>query len=153
MVEFDAANGDRYVDKSAWALGPWQDEPDRVEWRYRGMPCLIVRGGGGAPGGYVGLPPGHPGHGKDYDEDPNWDYRCHGGLTFASACQEGGKICHVPAPGEPADVWWLGFDCSHSGDLRPGDTQYANGPHGHLFRGDPGEVERLADQVIATSAP
>lgn len=25
-------------------------------------------------------------------------------------------ICHLPAPGRPAKVWWLGFDCAHSGD-------------------------------------
>jgi hypothetical protein len=26
----------------------------------------------------------------------------------------------VPKPGEPADVWWLGFDCGHAFDLAPG---------------------------------
>jgi hypothetical protein len=39
----------------------------------------------------------------------------HGGLTYADRCQ--GAICHVPQPGESDDVWWLGFDCNHSGDL------------------------------------
>jgi hypothetical protein len=28
-------------------------------------------------------------------------------------------ICHVPGPGEPDDVWWLGFDCVHGGDNAP----------------------------------
>ena len=42
----------------------------------------------------------------------------HGGLTYSEKCQ--GEICHVPAAGEPADVWWLGFDCSHAWDLSPG---------------------------------
>jgi hypothetical protein len=41
----------------------------------------------------------------------------HGGLTYSDSCQ--GKICHVPAPGEPDDVWWFGFDCGHLGDLTP----------------------------------
>ena len=29
-------------------------------------------------------------------------------------------ICHIPDQGEPDDVWWLGFDCLHGGDLAPG---------------------------------
>jgi len=29
-------------------------------------------------------------------------------------------ICHLAAPGEPEPVWWLGFDCAHSGDFLPG---------------------------------
>lgn len=35
-------------------------------------------------------------------------------------------ICHVAALGEPDPVWWLGFDCAHSGDLSPS--------YGHLRR-------------------
>ena len=48
----------------------------------------------------------------------------HGGLTFADRCMEGlpedQGVCHIPAPGRPADVWWLGFDCGHAFDLSPG---------------------------------
>jgi hypothetical protein len=44
----------------------------------------------------------------------------HGGITYADACAEDGPICHVPAPGEPDDVWWFGFDCGHAFDLAPG---------------------------------
>lgn len=29
-------------------------------------------------------------------------------------------ICHIPEPGSPDDVFWLGFDCAHAGDLSPG---------------------------------
>lgn len=28
-------------------------------------------------------------------------------------------ICHVPDPGEPKYLWWLGFDCAHACDLSP----------------------------------
>jgi hypothetical protein len=45
----------------------------------------------------------------------------HGGITFGSPCQEGGKICHVPQPGESDRVYWLGFDCGHYMDVRPQD--------------------------------
>jgi hypothetical protein len=52
-----------------------------------------------------------------YDEIDG-DISVHGGLTYADRCQ--GDICHVPAPGEPDDVWWFGFDCAHCWDVSPG---------------------------------
>lgn len=107
----------RYLIKDDWGPGPWQDEPDRAEWRdpATGLPCLAVRAmHTGAWCGYVAVPPGHPLHGKGYD-DLNLDV--HGGPTYANACR--GDICHVPAPGEPDDVWWIGFDCGHAFDLVP----------------------------------
>jgi hypothetical protein len=101
--------------------GPWQDEPDKVQWidEASGLDCLIVRNGSGALCGYVGVPPGHPWHGQDYDDVPA---DAHGGLTYANRCQEDQEhgICHIPEPGRPDDVWWLGFDCAHFGDLVPG---------------------------------
>ena len=103
------------VDRSRWPSGPWDQEPDRVEWRHAGFPCLIVRSRNtGALCGYVGLPPDHPHHGAPYDEVP---VDVHGGLTYSDACR--GGICHVPQAGEPADVWWLGFDCAHAWDTLP----------------------------------
>lgn len=99
----------------AWGPGPWDDEPDHVEWRAHGLPCLLHRQPSlGHWCGYVAVPPGHPAHGKDY---ACLDMDVHGGLTYAESCS--GNICHVPEPGEPNDVWWLGFDCAHLGDLSP----------------------------------
>jgi hypothetical protein len=115
---------ERNVDKSAWGDGPWQNEPDKKQWvdEETGLPCLIVRNGHGALCGYVGVPNGHPWYGVSYDdvrvEGDEWP-EVHGGLTFSDKCQEGGKICHKVEPGEPDDVWWLGFDCAHSGDMWP----------------------------------
>lgn len=41
----------------------------------------------------------------------------HGGLTYSAHCDHSPDpsigICHVPAPGEPDAIWWLGFDCCH----------------------------------------
>ena len=94
--------------------GPWVDEPDKAQWvdETTGLDCLVVRNGLDAWCGYVGVPPGHPLHGKDYGD---LDIDAHGGLTYAAPCQEDdGKVCHVPEPGRPADVWWFGFDCAHS---------------------------------------
>ena len=140
--------------------GPWADEPDKVQWvdKATGLDCLIVRNGVGALCGYVGLPPGHPLHGKDYGEAHDLaDINVHGGLTFANACNESAKdghgICHVPFPGRPADVWWLGFDCAHYMDLSPRYT--------HLV-GETGtyrdvayvraECASLAGQLLAVAA-
>lgn len=107
------------MNKQEWGPGPWQTEPDRIEWRTAaGLPALMVRQPNhGAWCGYVAVAPGHPAHGKSYDDVA---VDVHGGLTYADACS--GSVCHVPAPGEPDDVWWLGFDCVHGGDLAPGNV-------------------------------
>ncbi len=102
-----------------FGLGPWVEEPDRVEWQHGGFACLMVRQP--VPGhwcGYVGVEPGHPWHGKDWD---HIDARVHGGITYARECE--GDVCHVPEPGKPEHLWWIGFDCAHCDDLRPGDAR------------------------------
>lgn len=95
---------------------PWETEPDHVEFKHQGFPCIAHRGPVGAWCGYVGVPPGHRAHGQHYREIEDV-VDVHGGLTYADACQ--GDICHKPAPGEPDDVWWFGFDCAHGGDVSP----------------------------------
>jgi hypothetical protein len=75
------------IDKSSWPDGPWQNEPDKAQWidKATGYDCLIVRNHSGAWCGYVGVPEGHPCHGKGYDDV---DVDVHGGLTFADSCNE-----------------------------------------------------------------
>ena len=102
------------VDRSGWCTGPWDDEPDKEQFYHNGVPCLIVRNPMGALCGYAGVYPGHPWFEVNYNE---LLADAHGGLTYSEHCA--GNICHVPKPGEPK-VWWLGFDCAHSGDLVPG---------------------------------
>jgi len=104
------------IEKDGWGPGPWQNEPDRVDWRHVGLPCFIQRNDHmGNWCGYVGVPPGHPAWEKFYD-DVNVDV--HGGLTYANKCS--GHLCHEPLPGEPNNVWWLGFDMAHAFDYVPG---------------------------------
>lgn len=112
-----------YPDHHPAGDGPWKDEPDRGQWvdPATDLDCLVKRGPAGQWCGYVGVPPGHPWHGRDYSDV---DVEVHGGLTYSDLCQEGDvdtepAICHVPEPGRPADVWWLGFDCAHFMDLCP----------------------------------
>lgn len=116
------------VDKSSWGDGPWLTEPDKEQFtdETTGLPCLVKRGPVGSLCGYVGVAEGHPWFGMGYDDvrTAEGEYpEVHGGLTFADFCHEGPEestICHVPGPGEPDRVWWLGFDCAHAWDLSPG---------------------------------
>jgi hypothetical protein len=102
------------IAKSEWGEGPWQAEPDRLEFEHAGLPCLALRNRMGVWCGYTAVPPGHPLHGAKYDEAP---VEVHGGLTYANVCFS--EICHTPKPGEPDDVYWLGFDCGHAWDFAP----------------------------------
>lgn len=186
--------------KSEWGEGPWQHEPDKMEWRDKetGLPCLIVRGPVGALCGYVGVPPTHPAYGLSYDGIPDDQFRAiqkqfmkrlpyfnklmaggadfdqaalkmsegaferpepsdvgskvagievHGGLTYSAKCS--GKICHVPEPGEPDDIWWFGFDCSHYGDKSPMMYAMASKGYQRTFRD---EVYREIPYVQAECA-
>lgn len=108
-------NTEYKVDRTDWPSGPWDKEPDRVDFEHAGFACMLIRNQVGAWCGYVGVPAGNPNYGKGYDDV---DVSVHGGLTYASKCQ--GHICHVPKPGMPDDVWWLGFDTAHAGDGPPG---------------------------------
>lgn len=96
--------------------GPWDNEPNRVNWKNYGLDCMIVRHYGLLHlCGYVGVKPGHKFFGVDYDDISN-QLEVHGGLTYSSECA--GFICH--ASEDPEDkTWWLGFDCAHSGDISP----------------------------------
>src|SRR5262249_49715077 len=83
-----------------------------------GLPCLIRRGPMGGLCGYVGVSTGHPFFEKHYNDCQSVDV--HGGLTFSEHCDgDEHGICHIVEPGENDNVWWLGFDCVHWGDVAP----------------------------------
>lgn len=143
------------VDKSKWQRGEWDDEPDKAHWvdPATGLDCLIVRGPSGALCGYVGVPEEHPSFGADYDAV---DVDVHWGLTFANKCapdaDESKHICHPKEGAANEHVWWLGFDCAHSGDLCPAYSDL------RIFHGDDTyrhfnyvkrETEQLAAQLKA----
>ncbi len=164
------------IDKAAWGDGPWQHEPDKVQWtdRETGLPCLAVRGPLGNWCGYVGVAEGHPLFGVPYNRCPQschearfcWEHSpdavldAHGGITYSAACQEGDEaanICHIPEPGQPDHVWWFGFDCAHAGDLVPGMGGYPSFLRGHETYRDLAFVReqnrRLAAQLAALAQP
>lgn len=147
------------VQREIWGTmpGPWQTEPDRVDFEHAGMVCILHRGPSGHWCGYVACPPGHPCHGKDYHEVvEGFKVDVHGDLTYANPC--GGHICHTPKPGAPDDVWWLGFDCGHYMDKSPMDEWYAakfgrphspGGQHYWMIDQVRAETMRLAEQLAA----
>jgi len=149
----------RFRDRSRWGSGPWQDEPDKVQWpdEATGLPCLAVRGPGGHWCGYVGVAEGHRCFKVDCD---GVDADVHGGLTFASLCAEDGEhgICHIPGSGEPDHVWWLGFDCAHLCDISPEWSEYGRSrwrDYDAVYRDLPyvqRECARLAAQLAQQAA-
>lgn len=135
MTETLTYNG--VVPKDGWGDGPWQSEPDKMQWAdgATGYPCLAVRHHlFGHWCGYVGVTPLHPLYRVQYtslydtvfdsENDDVYVTDVHGGITYSAECSHGGdesaSICHIPSPGEPDDVWWFGFDCAHAGDYQPG---------------------------------
>lgn len=148
------------IDRKDWHAGPWDSEPDKVQWPdiTTGLPCLAVRHrSSGHWCGYVGVAVGHIAHGKHEDsirivDDESQYIDIHGGLTFSGACREmtseGVGICHIPAPGESDDVWWFGFDCAHSGDCSPMDTINMRDGSYRTIAYVKAECKRLAAQLV-----
>jgi len=153
----------KYVDKADWERGEWDGEPDKIQFQDEktGMPCLIVRGPSGALCGYVGVNPGHPFYEQEYDgcrlkNDDDEYIDVHGGLTFSGFCHENADnhgICHLPDEGEEKKVWWLGFDCAHSGDYCPAHSRYGREFRRHEFESYKAlgyvrhQVRKLAAQI------
>src|SRR5881397_2025724 len=105
---------EKWPTKKQWGSGPWQAEPDHVEWidEATDMPCIANRNMIlGHWNGYVAIPPGHP-----YLEN-KVDVKVHGGITFRGPCNKKVGICSEQAR---EDIEFIGFDCGHCFDLSPG---------------------------------
>lgn len=105
---------------------------------------------------YVGVPESHKAHGSGYDDERLSEIEVHGGLTFSEMCADTGDesigVCHVAECGRPDHVWWLGFDCAHSGDVSPATLARVGhyGGWGESYKSlnyVRKEVESLADQL------
>ena len=112
-------------------------------WEHGGYPCQ-VNAEMGYRYGYVGIPKGHPSYGKDFRDV---DVDVHGGLIYSGDNPDS----------DLEDVWWLGFNCAHYGDLP--DPQYtpqgfihaqalSGGNHVWSLQEAMEETERMADQLI-----
>ncbi|MEM7621479.1 MAG: hypothetical protein AAF228_13715 [Pseudomonadota bacterium] len=102
------------IDKSNWPEGEWKNEPDYLQYRDEetGLECLIIRNIVGALCGYVGVDKNHPAYKVDAFDWSNPSLEnidVHWGLTFSGFLDRSNT-----------ELWFLGFDCAHSGDLAPG---------------------------------
>ena len=147
----------RTVDKTNWKRGPWDDEPDKVQFvTANGMPALVVRGPFGALCGYVGVSSNHPFFGKKWDDI---DVSVHGGITFTNKCDphpeaEKKGICHLVEEGEDDNIWWLGFDCGHSYDFCPAYDLPGFGFYGQSYKNlayVKREIENLSIQCASVA--
>jgi hypothetical protein len=104
--------------------GPWTSEPDKALWidPATGLDCLAHRNQMGAWCGYVGVPPGHPWHGREPHCVPLSRVWAHGGVNFAGPDRAGAAHAYglTGGPDRSDDLWWVGFDCGHADDLAPG---------------------------------
>ncbi len=102
-------------DKSGWGDGPWQGEPDRVEWREGSYKCLVLRNQLGALCGYAAVPPGHACYGLEYDALNEAGVDVYDGLSYSSAAGIESPVGHVElVSGRIAgDEWWVGFSCTN----------------------------------------
>jgi len=104
------------VDKSKWAKGKWNEEPDAVIFTYADegykVPCCLVRHKKeGHWQGYVGVDPKHPFYGEDYH---TLNKVLHNKvLTYSDGSLE--------FPNKFSGYYWFGFDMGHYGDLIPKD--------------------------------
>jgi len=127
-----------------------------------GLGCIMLRQRNGTISGYVGVGPDHPLFGFEADAVPvGVSNTIHGGLTYGKECevnrferrahgkprQERYTICHTTYVRTVQeyrtvrttqdefheDLWWLGFDTDHPGDLVP-NSRYGESRKGDVYR-------------------
>ena len=160
----------------------WKLEPEKSDFEAHGLKCAMRRNNSGSWCGYVGVDKNHPWFEKDYshnvkvpqeivertidiDKIGAINLLCaagnadaieagfmdivlavdvHGGLTYAN---RGSYI------EQESELWWFGFDCSHSGDYTP---EYSKTWDNEAIYRDyeyvKSECESLAKQLVAVKA-
>jgi hypothetical protein len=128
---------------------PWDREPWRQEFIYKGFHCMILKHLSLKHlCGYVAVPI------KTYNmlsKEKMFFVHVHGGIT----CSEIGNDTTFPKSFDGSDMWWLGFDCAHIGDLVPSlyeiehnypyhdNEKYKNSEYVR------NELESMVDQIIS----
>jgi len=103
--------------------GPWDDEPNQLEWQEGDFTCVILRHHEyGHLTGNVGVPFGHPLFKKywcdiEHDAiDNNLPFEFpHFGLDYSGPLHD----CYLYEPIRHKEVWFFGFHCTHPEDRSP----------------------------------
>lgn len=156
--------------------GPWDSEPDALDWEHAGLKCAIRRAPLGHLCGYVGIPSGHPLYGVAYHQphealkplrDAMLEQPVPDRLAVHLAILAGAIPDPCPdvvfdvhggltwsddcVPGEKPDgLWWFGFDCAHHGDYTPncGRPPFPNESYRDIEYVK-AQTEKLAEQLAA----
>lgn len=136
------------TEQPQWGPGPWDNEPNRIEFEAAGLRCIMLRHMRfGHWCGYVRVGDDHPWNGMCYSdriEKPpadlvhrpvnmdsvgviNFFIAALEGVDLEQQCTlsmlidaHGGLTWAGSGPEDGADGWWFGFDCNHCNDLSPG---------------------------------
>ncbi len=134
---------------AAGRLRPWLSEPG--SWLHiedDGLVQAAARGGGGAWCGYLGIP-------KSMAYDHTVNVRVHGGLSYEGAESPrylpATDILAMAVSGHEMPVFWIGFDCSHFGDLVP-EYSWSEGTYRDL-KFVQLEIQRMVRQVRGMKEP
>lgn len=132
-----------------WPDGPWNKEPDRVQFEHEGLPCLLIRNELGAWCGYVGVYIDSPLFGI-CDSEIELPSHCEVNSFESSVEREDKLWLELPLPEDvpidvnnieeaidnhvrvPLRVWFFGFDCCHYRDLVPGMGVLTKGIDKHM---------------------
>lgn len=98
------------IDKRSWGHGPWEFEPDYVEFKHCGFRCILLRfEHTGVWNGYVEVSDLHPWFYQEVESN------IHGGITWRGPIDE---IEAIP------NCKFVGFDCAHGFDLIPAMAKF-----------------------------
>lgn len=96
----------RFIDRSLWAKGEWDEEPDLWEFVVLDFLCRVERQASkGFLTAYMAVPASHSWYGKFIS-----DICVHGGICW----------CGNFPPKYRKNSWCLSFHCGHENDLMPG---------------------------------
>lgn len=96
------------LDRSSWGSGPWDNEPDYHEVRYRGYKIVLVRSNLGFWCSYIGIPTKSKWSTEEYYDQINTAW----GVTWNETALPWGE--------SEKDTFYIGFDYGHSSDYVPG---------------------------------
>jgi len=148
----------RWVDRSGWPAGEWDDEPHNYDrWWHGDVQCAIIRNRtSGVWCGYALIPADHPW--SQQASDMGYDFPCLGGPFDSAEVHGGVTFAHRydPSTGEGCEGLWVGFDCSHLYDRAPYVRDSAFIEPGSQYRSQAyarQQTEGLAQQIADGGQP